>query len=109
MLKGRKFLNTESRPYFFSRGITTASFQLTGKIPETKEVLIIFVITGIRSSIQDFSSGVGIGSRQQDVDFEFPVSMRTLSLVSVANVSNVSINNGVDESLLVSLSSGTVH
>ena len=69
-------------------------------------LLIIFVITGIRGSIQDFSSGVGIGSRQQDVDFEFPISMHTSSSVSVANVS---INNGVHESLLVSPSSGTAH
>lgn len=106
MLTGRKFLNTESRPDFFGRGITTASFQLTGKIPESNEMLIIFVSTGIRGSIQDFSRGVGIGSRQQDVDLEFTISMHTLSLVSGANVP---INKGVGESLLVSLLSGTAH
>ena len=94
----------------FSRGITTASFQPSGKIPESNLVLIIFVFTGIRGSIQDFSSSVGIGTRQQDADFEFAISMHTSSSVSVANVSNVAISNGIDESLrLVSLSSGTAH
>jgi len=68
LLTGRKFLNTESRPNFFSRGITTASFELTGKIPESNEMSIISVTTGIRGSTQDFSRGEGIGWRQQDVD-----------------------------------------
>jgi len=40
--------------------ITKASFQLTDKIPDSNEMLIIFVITGIRGSIQDFSTGVGM-------------------------------------------------
>ena len=57
LLTGRKFLNTESTPNFFSKGITTATFQFAGKVPESNEMLIIFVITGIRGSIQDFSKG----------------------------------------------------
>ena len=59
--------------------------------------------------MQDFISGVEIGPRQQDVDFEFAISMHTSSSVSVENVSNVATSNGVDESVLVSLSSGTAH
>lgn len=83
---GRKFLNTESKPNFFSSGIITASFQLRGNIPESNEMLIVFIITGIRGSVQDFR-GVGIGSSQQDVDLEFVISMRTSSSVSGVNFS----------------------
>ena len=56
--------------------------------------------------MQDFSRGVGIGSRQQDADLGFAISMLTSPSVSGANVS---INNGVGESLFISLSSGTAH
>ena len=43
------------------------------------------MITGIRDSIHDFSSGVGTGSREQDVGLELVMSMRTSSSVSNAN------------------------
>ena len=82
MLTGRKFLNIGSKPDFFNSGLTTASFHFSGKIPDSKELLIILVTTGIRGSMQDFTSGVGIGSRQQDVDLDFAMSMRTSSSLS---------------------------
>ena len=101
MLTGHKFLNIGSKPDFFNNGLTTASFHFSGKIPDSKELLIILVTTGIRGSMQDFTSGVGIGSRQQDVDLDFTMSMRTSSLLSGANAS---INGGVGKLLLVPLS-----
>jgi len=65
-----------------------ASFQLSGKIPDSNELLIMLVITGTSGSPQDFSKFVGMGSRQQDVDLEFAVSLRTSSS---ANSSKASI------------------
>ena len=56
--------------------------------------------------MQDFSSGVRIGSRQQDVDLEFGMTMCTSSSLSVANGS---ITGGVGKLLLVPLSLGTSH
>ena len=67
--------------------MTRASFQLSGKIPDSNELLIMLVITGISGSLQDFSKCVGMGSRQQDVGFEFTMSIRTL----LANSSKASI------------------
>ena len=88
------------------KGIAKATFNLTGKIPVSSEMLIIFVVTGIKASTQDFSRGVRIGSRQQDGDLEFAISLNTPSSVSGVNVS---INNGLVKSLLVSVLSGTAH
>ena len=105
LLTKRKLLNTKSTPNFFSKGIATATFNLTGKIPVSNEMLIIFVVTGIRASTQDFSKGVGIGSRQQDGDLEFAISLNRSSSVSGVNVSI----NGLVKSLLVSVLSGTAH
>ena len=34
----------ESSPGFFNRGVTTASFQQSGKIPDSNELLIMLVI-----------------------------------------------------------------
>ena len=62
--------------------MTIASFQHSGKIPNSKELLIILVITGISGPLQDFNKCVGMGSRQQDVDFELAMSMRTSSSVN---------------------------
>jgi len=39
----------------------------------------MLVTTGISGSLQDFSKCVGMGSRQQDVDLEFTMSIRTSS------------------------------
>ena len=59
--------------------MTTASFQQSGKIPDSNELLIMLVITGISDSLQDFSKCVGMVSRQQKVDLEFAMSTRTSS------------------------------
>jgi len=86
--------------------MTTASFHFSGNIPDSKELFIILVNTGIRGSMQGFTSGVGIRSRQHDVDLDSAMSMRTSSPLSGANAS---ITGGVGKLLLVPLSSGTSH
>ena len=61
-------LKRDSSPGFFNRGMTTASFQQSGKIPDSNELLIKLVITGMSDSLQDFSKCAGMGSRQHEVD-----------------------------------------
>ena len=72
-------MKRDSSPGFFNSGMTTASFQQSGKIPDSNELLIMLVITEISDSLQDFSKCVGMGSRQQEVDLEFAMSTRTSS------------------------------
>ena len=72
-------MKRDSSPDFFNSGMTTASFQQSGKIPDSNELLIMLVITEISDSLQDFSKCVGMGSRQQEVDLEFAMSTRTSS------------------------------
>ena len=102
-----KFLKRDSSPGFFNSGMTTASFQQSGKIPDFNKLLIMLVITEISNSLQDFSKCVGMGSRQQEVDLEFAMSTRTSSS---ANSSKASIwVGGIVESLFTPLSSRTQH
>ena len=61
-------LKRDSSAGFLNSGMTTASFQQSWKIPDSNELLIMFVITGISDSLQDFSKCPGMGSRQQEVD-----------------------------------------
>ena len=105
LLTGRKFLKRDSSPSFFNSGMTTASFQQSGKIPDSIELLIMLLITGISDLLQDFSKCVGMGSRQQEVDLEFSMNTRTSSS---ANSSKASVRvGGIVESLFTSLSSRT--
>ena len=67
-------MKRDSSPGFFNRGMTTASFQQSQKIPDSDELLIMLVIIEISDSLQDFSKCVGMGSRQQEVDLEFAMS-----------------------------------
>ena len=52
---------------FFRIGVTIASFQLGGKWPWRREELTIVVITGRRTSRHETTSGVGIGTKAQDL------------------------------------------
>ena len=85
--------------------MTTASFQQSGKIPDSNELLIMLLITETSDSLQDFSKCVGMGSSQQEVDLEFAMSTRTSSS---ANSSKASMRvEGIVESLFTSLLSRT--
>ena len=98
-------MKRDSRPSFFNKGMTTASFQQSGKVHDSNELLIMLVITEISDSLQDFSKCVGMGSRQQEVDLEFAMSTRTSSST---NSSKASMRvGGIVESLFTSPSSRT--
>ncbi len=55
---------------FFSNGETTACLKEDGKTPFESERLISWVMGTTRALIQDFSSLVGITSREQDESVE---------------------------------------
>ena len=50
---------------FFKRGRISGVLKVNGKIPEEKDLLIIFVIIGRIKCEQSFSKFVGTGSRLQ--------------------------------------------
>ena len=65
LLIGRKFLNTKSR-LFFDSGVTTESFQISGKSSDSSDKFIMVDNIGSHSSRQSFTMLVGTGSSQQD-------------------------------------------
>ena len=75
METGRKFFFKlfGSREAFFRRGLTTADLKVDGKVPDDKEKLMMFVRVGSRSSITSRRSGVGRGSNEQEVGFDFQI------------------------------------
>ena len=66
LLIGRKFLKTKSRPCFFNSGVTTDSFQILGKNPDSSGKFIVVDNIGSNSSRQSFKILVGTGSSKQD-------------------------------------------
>ena len=59
LLMGRRLENSASAPVFFNPGLTSASFQSSGKVPHCRERLIILVTTGRRVSRHSTTRGVG--------------------------------------------------
>ena len=57
-----------SRVSFLSNGLIMANLKLSGTSASVRELLMIWVIVGKRSSIQSFNKLVGIGSEAQVVD-----------------------------------------
>ena len=70
---GRKLVNVASELGFFSRGLTSACFQVSGKLPVCRERLIILLRTGRRTSRHPTTRRVGIGSKLQDFLLDFPI------------------------------------
>ena len=60
------FLKTKSRPCFFNSGVTTDSFQMSGKNPDSSYKFIVVDNTGRSSSRQSFKILVRTGSSKQD-------------------------------------------
>ena len=54
-----------SRPYFFSRGLITASFRSNGTDPLLNDSLVMLVMAGIRTDACCLMNDVGMGSRLQ--------------------------------------------
>ena len=62
---GRKFLNATSKPAFLRAGNSRASFQSLANCPVSKDMFIIVVITGMRTSNNCARTEDGIGSSGQ--------------------------------------------
>ena len=62
--------------FFFRSGDTWAILNEAGKIPWERDIFTIAVIGVIKTSMQDFSKGVGIGSRSHDLFGESMMSRR---------------------------------
>lgn len=84
LLTGLKFLKIKSRPGFLSNGHTSASFQISGKIPASYDFLMIVVMTGRRAS-HLLTSREGMRSSGQDFNAEFWISDLTLLSDEVSN------------------------
>ena len=83
LLMGRRLENNASAPVFFNLGLTSASFQSSGKVPHCRERFIILVITGRRASRHSTTRGVGIGSRLQVFLLDFPIKLLTYSWLRI--------------------------
>ena len=73
-----KFFNCLlSRCGFFSRGLTIDVFKFSGISPCCSEVLMMVAIAGTSAVEQDFTSQVGIGSRQHVFEGAFLIIFST--------------------------------
>ena len=89
LLMGRKLVNVASELGFFSLGLTSGCFQISGKkLSVCRERLIILLITGRRTSRHSTTRGVGIGSKLQDFLLDFPIRRFTSSSIKGVNEPN---------------------
>ena len=72
-LVGRKLVNVASEFGFLNRGLTSACFQVSGKLPVCRERLITLLTTGKSTSRHSTTRGVDIGSKLQDFLLDFPI------------------------------------
>ena len=80
---GRKlFMTSLSREDFFSNGVTSALFIVVGTIPVDIDKLTMFVMVGRRQVKYSFSSQVGTGSNEHDVEGLLLISRLTSSSVA---------------------------
>ena len=110
LLTGRRLENNASAPVFFNLGLTSASFQSSGKVPHCRERLIILMITGRGASRHSTTKGVGIGSRRHVFLLYFPIKLlasfwlRILKEASWAEFECGGSNDGL-ESVVAAVSS----
>ena len=72
---GLKFFKSfTSNPGFLKRGLTTAVFKQSSTMPVVREVFMILVITGTRTSWYCLERGGGTGSRFQIFEAVFKIS-----------------------------------
>jgi len=60
-------MSSLDRVGFFRRGVTWAVLKVDGKMPSASDRLIRRVMGVSKTSMHDFSSWVGMGSRSQDL------------------------------------------
>ena len=70
---------------FFNKGVMCDTFKASGKEPDSKDKLTMFVMGVSNISKQDFNNLVGNGSRSQDLSWEERVNFLTLSAVAGSN------------------------
>jgi len=96
LLMGRKLVNVALELGFFSRGLTSACFQVSGKLPVCRERLITLLTTGKSTSRHSTTRGVDIGSKLQDFLLDFPIRHLISSSVRGENeLSGVEHRDGV--------------
>jgi hypothetical protein len=79
----RRLENISSAHGFFNSGLTSASFQFSGKQPDCRDKFVILVRKGRRTSKHLTTRGVGIGSREQDFLLDFAIKCMTSSSLKV--------------------------
>ena len=82
-------MEIKSKPSFFNKGMTSAHFQQSGKLPVDNDLFTIAVIGLIGMSMHLFSNSVGIGSRQQDLFGDFTIMSMISCRESSLNFLNV--------------------
>jgi dihydrodipicolinate reductase len=80
---GRRLENISSALGFFNPGLTSASFQFSGKQPDCRDKFVILVRIGRRTSKHLTTRGVGIGSSEQDFLLDFAIKCMTSSSLRV--------------------------
>ena len=69
-------MNIQSRPGFFSSGLTTALFHAIGKVPVKSDLLMIFLISGARVYVpSDLRREPGIGSSLHDFPLDLHIRL----------------------------------
>ena len=70
---------------FFNKGVMCDTFKTSGKEPDSKDKLTMFVMGISNTSRQDFINLVGNGSRSQDLSWEERINFLTSSAVAGSN------------------------
>ena len=70
---------------FFNKGVRCDTFKTSGKEPDSRDKLTMFVMGVSNISTQDFNNLVGNGSRSQDLSSKERISLLTSSAVAVSN------------------------
>ena len=70
---------------FFIKGVMCDTFKTSGKEPDSKDKLTMFVMGVDNISRQDFNNLVGNGSRSQDLSWEERITFLTSSAVAGSN------------------------
>ena len=69
----------------FNKGVMCDTFKTSGKEPDSKDKLTMFVMGVSNISRQDFNDLVGNGSRSQDLSWEERINFLTSSAVAGSN------------------------
>ena len=81
---------------FFKKGVMCDTFETSGKEPDSKDKLTMFVMGVSNTSRQNFNILVGKGSRSENLSWEEKIYLLTSSAVAGSNdVIGKSISGGI--------------